>query len=75
MVLSPVDLEISLIMKNNYYYPKNKEEFMNYIEEIDKNVYNREKILSKVHRPCFNIMDYVKDFTEEHIQAIINNII
>ena len=37
MILNVVDMELIIIMRNNFMYPKNKDEFFNYIREIDKN--------------------------------------
>lgn len=75
MILNIVDMELIIIMRNNFMYPKNKEEFFNYIREIDKNDFYKERILSKSYLLHRNIEDFYKDITDEKLDTLLKSII
>ena len=75
MILNVVDMELIIIMRNNFMYPKNKEEFFNYIREIDKNDFYKERILSKSYLLHRNIEDFYKDITDEKLDTLLKSII
>ena len=75
MLLSPIEIELVLLLQRNYLYPKTKEELMEAIKVLDKDVLNKEKILSKTYIRCVNIEDYFKDYTEDKVQKIISHIL
>ena len=73
MILNIVDMELIIIMRNNFMYPKNKEEFFNYIREIDKNDFYKERILSKSYLLHRNIEDFYKDITDEKLDTLLKS--
>lgn len=75
MLLSPIEIELVLLLQRNYLYPKTKEELMEAIKVLDKDILNKEKILSKTYIRCVNIEDYFKDYTEDKVQKIISHIL
>ncbi len=75
MILNVVDMELIIIMRNNFMYPKNKDEFFNYIREIDKNDFYKERILSKSYLLHRNIEDFYKDITDEKLDTLLKSII
>lgn len=75
MILNVVDMELIIIMRNNFMYPKNKEEFFNYIREIDKNDFYKERILSKSYLLHRNIEDFYKDITDEKLDTLLKSIL
>ena len=75
MILNIVDMELIIIMRNNFMYPKNKEEFFNYIREIDKNDFYKERILSKSYLLHRNIEDFYKDITDEKLDTLLKSIL
>ena len=75
MILNVVDMELIIIMRNNFMYPKNKDEFFNYIREIDKNDFYKERILSKSYLLYRNIEDFYKDITDEKLDTLLKSII
>ena len=75
MILNVVDMELIIIMRNNFMYPKNKYEFFNYIREIDKNDFYKERILSKSYLLHRNIEDFYKDITDEKLDTLLKSIL
>ena len=75
MILNIVDMELIIIMRNNFMYPKNKDEFFNYIREIDKNDFYKERVLSKSYLLYRNIEDFYKDITDEKLDTLLKSII
>jgi len=75
MILNIVDLELIIILKNTFQYPRTREQFFECLREIDKDDYNREKILSKSHIIYRTVEDFYKDITEEKLSTILNSII
>lgn len=75
MILNVVDMELIIIMRNNFMYPKNKDEFFNYIREIDKNDFYKERILSKSYLLHRNIEDFYKDITDEKLDTLLKSIL
>ena len=75
MLLSPIEIELVLLLQRNYLYPKTKEELIEAIRVLDKDVLNKEKILSKTYIRCVNIEDFFKDYTEDKVQNIISHIL
>ena len=75
MILNVVDMELIIIMRNNFMYPKNKDEFFNYIREIDKNDFYKERILSKSYLLYRTIEDFYKDITDEKLDTLLKSII
>lgn len=56
-------------------YPKNKDEFFNYIREIDKNDFYKERILSKSYLLYRNIEDFYRDIDDEKLDTLLKSII
>lgn len=75
MLLSPIEIELVLLLQRNYLYPKTKEELIEAIRVLDKDILNKEKILSKTYIRCVNIEDFFKDYTEDKVQNIISHIL
>ena len=75
MLLSPIEIELVLLLQRNYLNPKTKEELIEVIRVLDKDILNKEKILSKTYIRCVNIEDFFKDYTEDKVQNIISHIL
>lgn len=75
MILNVVDMELIIIMRNNFMYPKNKDEFFNYIGEIDKNDFYKERILSKSYLLYRTIEDFYRDIDDEKLDTLLKSII
>lgn len=75
MILTPVELELVLLLQKNFLYPKTKEELFKSIDVLDQTPVNIERVMSKSHKVCYNIKNYFEDYTDEQIDNLIKNII
>lgn len=75
MLLSPVDIEVVLLLKDNFLYPKTKEEFLEALKKLDSNDINKEKVLSKMHTVYRSIYDFYVNSSDDRVNTIINSIV
>ena len=74
-LLNVVDIELVIILKHNYMYPSNREEFFSCIKELDNNDSYKERILSKSHLVYRNIYDFYSNIEDQKLKTILDNII
>ncbi len=75
MLLTPVELELILILKTNQLFPKTKEELLDAMTKLDELETNIERVIRKSNRVCYNITSYFEDYNDEQIVNLLNNII
>ena len=74
-LLNIVDVELVIILKHNYMYPNNRDEFFNCLKELDKNDIYKERILSKSQLVYRTIYDFYSNIDDQKLKTILNNII
>lgn len=74
MALNMIQMETVLLLRENYMYPKNEEEFFIKIKELDNNNRSIERVLKRSHDIYFSITQYYEKNKKE-IKEILENII
>lgn len=77
-ILSQIDIELILILRQRFLYPKNEEEFFKVLNDLDKEEEIRNRLLSKSYKVYRSIVDLYKEKISENgdlLEGILNNII
>ena len=77
-LLTQVDVELILILRQRFLYPKNKEDFFKVLNDLDKEEDIRNRLLSKSFKVYRSIVDLYKEKISENensLEGILNNII
>ena len=75
MILTPPELELILILRENHNYPRNKEELYLCIKKLDENHFLSDRVLKKIATPIFSIEEFFNTLSDRTIESIKKNII
>jgi hypothetical protein len=75
MILSPPELELIIILQEKRIYPRNKEDLLKHIRQLDEQEVYSDRISKKVANPIFSIEEYYNSLSEASIELIIKTII
>ena len=75
MILSPPELELIIILQEKRIYPRNKEDLLKHIRQLDENHLYSDRISKNVASPIFSIEEYYNALSDDSIELIINTII
>lgn len=77
-LLTQVDVELILILRERFLYPKNEEDFFKVLNDLDKEEDIRNRLLSKSFKVYRSIVDLYKEKISENgnsLEGILNSII
>lgn len=75
MYLNNIDVEVVILLKKYYMYPKTRQAFFECLKEIEKDPLNLEKVLSKSRLVYRTISEYYRDISDEKLNNILNSIL